>query len=548
MRAAALSIIPSSTGAAKAIGLVLPELKGKLDGTSLRVPDADRLDHRPRRRSSAARSTVDEINDAFDAAANDESYRGVLEYSDEPLVSADIVGNPASCIFAAARHDGRRASMVKVLGWYDNEWGYSNRLVDLVEFVGEVAGRRSATPWISRSSRTCPLQAGHAGPRRAPTSTCRCATARSTTTCASRAALPTIDWLRERDAVVIVAARTSAGRRARSTRSTRWRRCARRLGELLGVEVALAPEVVGLRVASTGRSASSRGDVMLLENLRFDPGERRTTPRSPRTSPSSATSTSNDAFGAVAPRARVDRRPAAGPAARRRAGCCPRGRGARRACSTTPKRPFVAVLGGAKVSDKLGVIDALLDRCDTLLIGGAMAFTFLARAGHARRRLARASPTRSTQCRAAARRPAGSQIPTDVVIAQDDDGRRRRPARAGAASIPDGWKGLDIGPETAGTYADVDRRARATVLWNGPMGVFELAPFAAGTRTVAEAVADCRGLHRRRRRRQRGGRRASSAWPTASTTCRTGGGASLELIEHGDLPGLASAADEGNRD
>ena len=115
---------------------MLPELKGKLDGTALRVPDAHRLDHRPRRQPGRARSPSTTINAAFEEAANDKSYRGVLEYTDEPLVSADIVGNPASCIFSA---DDTMASgrMVKVLGWYDNEWGYSNRLVDLVAFVGE---------------------------------------------------------------------------------------------------------------------------------------------------------------------------------------------------------------------------------------------------------------------------------------------------------------------------------------------------------------------------------------------------------------------------
>jgi glyceraldehyde 3-phosphate dehydrogenase len=135
MRAANLSIIPSSTGAAKAIGLVLPELAGKLSGTSLRVPvpTGSITD------LSAVLSrevTVDDINAAFDAASNDKSYRGVLEYSNEPLVSADIVGNPSSCIFSAedTMTDGK---LVKVLGWYDNEWGYSNRLIDIVAFVGE---------------------------------------------------------------------------------------------------------------------------------------------------------------------------------------------------------------------------------------------------------------------------------------------------------------------------------------------------------------------------------------------------------------------------
>jgi glyceraldehyde 3-phosphate dehydrogenase len=133
MRAAALSIIPSSTGAARAIGLVLPELKGRLDGISLRVPTptgsiTDLV------AQLATDATPDDVNAAFAEAAADPSYRGVLEYSDEPLVSADIVGNPSSCIFSAkdTMVNGR---MTKVLGWYDNEWGYSNRLVDVVAFV-----------------------------------------------------------------------------------------------------------------------------------------------------------------------------------------------------------------------------------------------------------------------------------------------------------------------------------------------------------------------------------------------------------------------------
>ena len=133
-RAAALNVVPTSTGAAKAIGLVLPELNGKLDGYSLRVPvpTGSITDFVAWLKDE---TDVDAINDAFRAASNDRSYRGVLEYSDEPLVSADIVGNPASCVFSSldTMANGR---MVKVLGWYDNEWGYSNRLVDLVEFLG----------------------------------------------------------------------------------------------------------------------------------------------------------------------------------------------------------------------------------------------------------------------------------------------------------------------------------------------------------------------------------------------------------------------------
>ena len=135
MRAAALSIIPASTGAAKAIGLVLPELAGKLSGTSLRVPTPTGS-ITDLSANLAREASVDEINAAFEAASNDKSYRGVLEYSEEQLVSADIVGNPSSCIFSA-EDTMTNGKLVKVLGWYDNEWGYSNRLVDLVAFVGE---------------------------------------------------------------------------------------------------------------------------------------------------------------------------------------------------------------------------------------------------------------------------------------------------------------------------------------------------------------------------------------------------------------------------
>jgi glyceraldehyde 3-phosphate dehydrogenase len=134
MRAAALSIIPSTTGAARAIGQVLPELKGRLDGTSLRVPTpTGSITDLVAVLNSEV--TIDAVNDAFRAASNDPGYRGVLEYSDEPLVSADIIKNPASCIFSSL-DTMVSGNMVKVLGWYDNEWGYSNRLVDLIEFVG----------------------------------------------------------------------------------------------------------------------------------------------------------------------------------------------------------------------------------------------------------------------------------------------------------------------------------------------------------------------------------------------------------------------------
>ena len=134
MRAAALSIVPNTTGAARAIGLVMPELKGRLDGMALRVPTptgsiTDLV------ANVSKETSVDEVNAAFAEAANDAGYRGVLAYSDEPLVSADIVGHPASCIFSSV-DTMVNGKVVKVLGWYDNEWGFSNRLIDLIELVG----------------------------------------------------------------------------------------------------------------------------------------------------------------------------------------------------------------------------------------------------------------------------------------------------------------------------------------------------------------------------------------------------------------------------
>jgi glyceraldehyde 3-phosphate dehydrogenase len=135
MRAAALSIIPSSTGAARAIGLVLPDLKGRLDGISLRVPVptgsiTDLV------ATLGREVTADEVNAAFAEAAASPAYRGVLTHSEEPLVSADIVGDPSSCIFSSV-DTMVSGSTVKVLGWYDNEWGYSNRLVDIVAFIAD---------------------------------------------------------------------------------------------------------------------------------------------------------------------------------------------------------------------------------------------------------------------------------------------------------------------------------------------------------------------------------------------------------------------------
>jgi phosphoglycerate kinase len=306
---------------------------------------------------------------------------------------------------------------------------------------------------------------------------------------------------------------------------------ARRLGELLGIEVELSPEVVGFKSIHIAESLAD-GEVMMIENLRFHPGEEANEPAFATNLAALGDVYVDDAFGAAhRAHASIVGPPRLMPSAAGR--LLAREVEVLGGLLDDPKRPFVGVLGGVKVSDKLGVIDALLERCDTLLIGGAMAFTFLVAQGHA----VGESLVETDQV-AHCRELLGSgriAVPTDIVIAQDmtADAATRH---VGAGSMPDGWKGLDIGPETASHYADVIDHA-STVLWNGPMGVFELAPFAAGTRTVAEAVAACRGFT------VVGGGDSAAAIRQMNLAGQidhvsTGGGASLEFIELGDLPGL----------
>jgi len=351
-------------------------------------------------------------------------------------------------------------------------------------------------------------------------------------------ALPTIDWLRERDAVVVIAGHLG---RPNGTVDARYSMApvARRLSELLGRDVPLAPAVVGPRVEPVVAS-SSPGDVVMVENLRFEPGETKNDPAFCVNLAELGDLYVNEAFGASH---RAHASIVGPPPVMPHAG----GRLLFREVEVLSTlladdvaRPFVAVLGGAKVGDKLGVINALLNRCDNVLIGGAMAFTFLLAQGIGVGD-SLVQPEMVDECRRLLD-TGRVQIPTDFVIAQDvaaDADTRTVSARV----IPDGWKGLDVGPETAGAYADVVTEAR-TVLWNGPMGMFELAPFAAGTRTVAEAVAASKAFT------VVGGGDSAAAIREFGLAAdvdhvSTGGGASLEFIERGDLPGLEALRTKG---
>ncbi len=350
-----------------------------------------------------------------------------------------------------------------------------------------------------------------------------------------RAALPTLELLRRRGARLVLV--SHLGRPKDREPELSLRPVADRLAELTTAHVTLAPAVVGEEVRALVDGLAA-GDVLLLENVRYEPGETKNDPGLAAALAALADVYVDDAFGA-AHRAHASTEGVAHLVGERAAGLLLE----REVTELSrvldhPARPLVAVLGGAKVSDKIAVIDRFLDLADTLLIGGAMCFPFLAAQGHSvgaslcapkdvelARRALRSVP--------AAR--AGLQLPVDLVTG-DRLAADARVQTTDGVEVPAGWMGLDIGARTADRYRAVIERA-GTVFWNGPMGAFELPPFAAGTRVVAEAVAAARAAT------VVGGGDSVSALRGLGLTDQvthvsTGGGASLELIEGKRLPGV----------
>ncbi|HVE63686.1 MAG TPA: phosphoglycerate kinase [Mycobacteriales bacterium] len=317
---------------------------------------------------------------------------------------------------------------------------------------------------------------------------------------------------------------------------------AARLGELLGTPVTLAADVVG----ESARSVVGRlgdGEVALLENLRFEAGEEKGDPGFVEALTALGDCYVGDGFGALH---RAHASVAGAPAVLEHAAgyLVQKELEVLRRLSSHPQRPYVVVLGGSKVSDKLAVITRLLGVVDRLLIGGGMCFTFLAAQGHnVGDSLLESSQLDAVREMRAAAEQRGVELllPTDVVVAEDvsaSASTRVVPADA----IPTGWKGLDIGPESVRRFAAAVADAQ-TVFWNGPMGVFELAPFAAGTLGVAQAVAASSGLT------VVGGGDSAAAVRQLGLAEKfshisTGGGASLEYLEGKTLPGVAALEED----
>ena len=311
-----------------------------------------------------------------------------------------------------------------------------------------------------------------------------------------------------------------------------------RLEQLLGAPVRLARDVVG-ESAQEVVAGLSDGEVALLENLRFDPGEESGDEGFTAELAALGDCYVGDGFGALhRAHASVSGVPAR---LEHAAGYLVQAElDVLRRLSTEPQRPYVVVLGGSKVSDKLAVITNLLGVVDRLLIGGGMCFTFLAALGHGvGDSLLEADQVDAVRgmVRDARERGVELLLPDDVVVAQEVSATAETRV-VPAAEIPDGWKGLDVGPATVARFTAALADAR-TVFWNGPMGVFELAPFAAGTLGVAEAVAASPGFS------VVGGGDSAAAVRQLGLAERfghlsTGGGASLEYLEGKTLPGVAA--------
>jgi len=355
-----------------------------------------------------------------------------------------------------------------------------------------------------------------------------------------RAALPTIELLRERDcAVVLVSHLGRPG--GKHDPALSMRPVGERLAELLGIRVDRAPAVVGADV-ETMAAALGPGEVLLLENVRFEPGETENDSELAGALAALGDIYVNDAFGA-AHRAHAStegvahRLPGyAGLLLEREVTELTR-------VVESPRRPLVVVLGGAKVSDKVGVIDRFLEVADRVLIGGAMCFSFFRAQGiETGDSLVEEEGVKLAE--EALRRAEGSDcelvLPSDLVLGRSFDADTEVRECDGVA-VPDGWMGLDVGPGTAATYAKAIEAA-GTVLWNGPMGAFELEAFAAGTRAVAEAVAAAPGTT------VLGGGDSVAAMQGFGLADKvdwlsTGGGASLELLEGKRLPGVEALRD-----
>ena len=355
-----------------------------------------------------------------------------------------------------------------------------------------------------------------------------------------RAALPTVQYLLDNGAAVIACSHLGKPKGEWKSALT-LAPVAERLGELLGREVIFAADIVG-EDARAKAAALQPGQIMLLENLRFDPREEKNNPEFAKELADMAELYVSDAFGTVH-RAHASTAGVAAYLPAVSGFLIGRELDIMGKALESPARPFVAILGGAKVSDKIAVIENLLNKADTIIIGGGMAYTFIKAMGYnVGTSLLEADKVEyaADMIRKAGEKGVMLVLPVDTTVA-DKFAPDAASLTVDVQNIPDGWMGLDIGGATMNLFETAIKTA-GTVVWNGPMGVFEFEKFAAGTRAVARAVAESGAVSI-----VGGGDSAAAVeqlgFADAITHISTGGGASLEFLEGKELPGVACLLD-----
>lgn len=548
-RAAAVNIIPSTTGAAKAVGEVLPSTKGKLTGMSFRVPtpDVSVIDLTFR---SVRNTSIEEI-DKLLREASKTYLSGILGVCTEELVSTDFIHDSRSSIYDARATlennlKGERR-FFKLVSWYDNEWGYSCRVVDIMKFIIEkdkkAVGLPLKTPSfnkmtvrdvdlankrvVMRVDFNVPMEAG-----------------KITDDTRIVEALPTIKYVLEHNAKLILL--SHLGKPKGVTPEFSLKPVVDRLSELLKRPVKFVPEVFGENSEKLASELKS-GEILMLENTRFDKEEEKGDYGLARRWAELADIHVNDAFG-TAHRAHSSNVCVANFIPSVSGFLMEKEIKFLSKVTYNPDKPYAVILGGAKVSDKIGVIFNLLKSANKILIGGAMMFTFWKAMGKGvgaslveNDRVALAKEILSKA------KEQGIEIilPVDAVIAQKKEAGAEKKVVTMEQGVPEGWMGLDIGPQSIALFKNKLADTK-TVVWNGPMGVFEIADFAAGTKGIADELAQ---LTAKGVTTVVGGGDSAAAVNKFGLAAKfshvsTGGGASLEFLEGKELPGITSIKDK----
>jgi len=547
-RAASGNIIPSSTGAAKAVAKVIPEVKGKLTGMAFRVPtiDVSVVDLTCELETPA---TYEEIC-AEVKRRSEGDMKGFLGYCDEDLVSTDFETCTISSTFDSKAGIMIDPTFVKLVAWYDNEWGYSCRVVDLIKHMAKVDAGGAAP------KRKASVEDLSEAELKGKTVLIRCdlnvplnSDLEITDETRITSSVPTIEYLCKKGAKVLACSHLGRPKDGPEDKFS-LKPVAKRMGELMGKDIKCAPDCKATDEVKAMVGAMAEGDVLILENTRFYKGETKNDPELAESMASLADLFVNDAFGTA------HRAHSSTEGVTKFLKPCVSGFLLKKELDylkgavDSPQRPMAAVVGGAKVSTKIPVIESMLDKVDKLIIGGGMVFTFLkARGLSVGGSLVEEDMIELAKKLEEQAKAKGVEIilPKDIACgdAFPAGGKEVEEKVVPADAIPDGWLGLDNGPEATAEIKAALADCK-TVIWNGPMGVFESPQFSKGTYEIAECLAEL--TEKNGAVTIIGGGDSVSAVNKSGLAPKmshisTGGGASLELLEGKVLPGVAALDD-----